>query len=318
MGSLSIVCLFFIWSLAFPLGKVMVGIAPPIFVVGVRMTLAGVLLLGYLLYKKQIPRISKKQVLSLCILALFSIYLTNILEYWSLKHLSAAKTCFLYGLSPFFTALLSYIHFSERMTSRKWVGMLIGFGGSIPVILEKCSSEQLLSAFLGFTWPEVAMLAAVFFSVYGWIILRLVVKEGEAPLSPLLANGGSMLIGGILALLTYLFFGEQESFLFSSKNQILELSGAIVFLTLLSNIICYNFYGYLLRKYTATLMSLFGLLSPIFTSFHSWVILHETPSLTIILSTFIVLLGLLIFYIEERNLGYIKMKSPLSKEERGT
>jgi drug/metabolite transporter (DMT)-like permease len=313
MGTLSIVGLFFIWSLAFPLGKVMVGIAPPIFVVGVRMTLAGLLLLGYLLYKRKIPRLSKKQVLSLCILALFSIYLTNILEYWSLKHLSAAKTCFLYGLSPFFTALLSYIHFSERMTPKKWLGMLIGFGGSIPVILEKCSAEQLLGAFLGFTWPEVAMLGAVFFSVYGWIILRLMVK-GEEPLSPLLANGGSMLIGGVLALLTNLFFGSHENFFLSSTDQVLKLGGAVLFLTLLSNIICYNFYGYLLRKYTATLISLFGLLSPIFTSFHSFIILRETPSLTIILSTFIVLFGLLLFYREERKLGYIQTKAA---EDRG-
>jgi drug/metabolite transporter (DMT)-like permease len=195
------------------------------------------------------------------------------------------------------------------MTPKKWLGMLIGFGGSIPVILEKCSAEQLLGAFLGFTWPEVAMLGAVFFSVYGWIILRLMVK-GEEPLSPLLANGGSMLIGGVLALLTYLFFGSHENFFLSSTDQVLKLGGAVLFLTLLSNIICYNFYGYLLRKYTATLISLFGLLSPIFTSFHSFIILRETPSLTIILSTFIVLFGLLLFYKEERKLGYIERKTP--------
>ena len=196
--------LFGLWTLAFPVGKFMLQFSPPILLTGLRMVLSGLILVGYLALKKKIPALSKKGWSSVCILALFSIYLTNILEFWSLSHLSAAKTCFLYSLSPFLTAILSYIHFKEKMTPLKWLGVTLGGLGFIPVILTKTGTENFFTAFAGFTWPELSMFGAVFFSVYGWIILRLIVKDEKVPI--LFANGSSMLIGGIAALITSFFF----------------------------------------------------------------------------------------------------------------
>lgn len=272
------------------------------FLTGSRMLLSGLLLVGYTVFKNKVPRITKKGWLSLTILALFSIYLSNVLEFWSLSHLTAAKTCFIYGLSPFMTALLSYIHFKEKMTKMKWVGLLLGCVGFIPIFVSKTPKEELLQAFGYFTWPELAMLGAAFFSVYGWIMLRLIVKDEEIPI--LFANGSSMLIGGTLALLSSYFF-EIWSPSPIQQGSFFQLSSALLFLTLLSNVFCYNLYGFLLKKFTATFLSLIGLLSPLFTSLHSYILLGETPSPIIFGSTFIVLIGLGIVYREEKRQGYL-------------
>lgn len=272
------------------------------FLTGSRMLLSGLLLVGYTVFKNKVPRITKKGWLSLTILALFSIYLSNVLEFWSLSHLTAAKTCFIYGLSPFMTALLSYIHFKEKMTKMKWVGLLLGCVGFIPIFVSKTPKEELLQAFGYFTWPELAMLGAAFFSVYGWIMLRLIVKDEEIPI--LFANGSSMLIGGTLALLSSYFF-EIWSPSPIQHGSFFQLSSALLFLTLLSNVFCYNLYGFLLKKFTATFLSLIGLLSPLFTSLHSYILLGETPSPIIFGSTFIVLIGLGIVYREEKRQGYL-------------
>jgi len=305
MGILLIFFLFGTWSLAFPIGKFLLEFSPPIFLTGFRMTLGGIILLVYLFFRKKIPRfLSKRQIISILALSFFSIYLTNVLEFWSLSHLSASKTCFIYSLSPFITALLSYIHFKEKMTPMKWLGLSLGIFGVLPVLMSTTTgTEGLLGAFLVFTWPEIAMIGAVFFSVYGWVILRIVVKEEET--SPLFANGASMLIGGILAFITS-FIIDSWNPLPITSNSLPTLFGSIFFFTIISNILCYNLYGYLLKKYTATLLSLFGLLSPLFTSIHSWIILNESPSPLIIGSTFIVLIGLWIVYQEEQKLGYLK------------
>lgn len=278
----------------------------PIFAVSIRMVLGGLILLVFLYFRKQIPKLSKKQLLSIGILSLFSIYATNILEFWSLSHLSAAKACFLYSLSPFLTAILSYLHFSEKMTKKKVLGLTIGFLGFLPVILQQTGTEGLFQAFFLLTWPEIAMFGAVFFSVYGWILLRILVKGEE--ISPPFANGLSMLIGGILAFGTSFAINPIEPFPVISGGWA-SLIPIVIIITLLSNIFCYNLYGYLLRKYTATLLSLFGLLSPVFASLHSWILLNEAPSLTIVGSTFIVLLGLYVVYQEEQKLGYIQAKT---------
>jgi drug/metabolite transporter (DMT)-like permease len=266
------------------------------------MVLSGLMLVGYLLFKNKIPKISKKGFISIFVLALFSIYLTNVLEFWSLSHLSAAKTCFIYSLSPFLTALLSYLHFKEKMTPMKWLGLTLGCSGFIPVILNKTGTEGLFEAFGFFTWPELAMFAAAFFSVYGWVILRLLVKDEEIPV--LFANGSSMLIGGTMALASSLFF-ETWNPAPIAQNSFAPLFGSIVFLSLLSNVVCYNIYGYLLKRLTATFLSLIGLLSPLFTSLHSYFILNEPLSKEILLSTLIVLLGLSIVYREEKKQGYL-------------
>jgi len=294
--------LFALWTLSFPVGKYMLQFTSPIFLTAIRMLLSGLILISYLAFKKKIPILSQKGWISIAILSLFSIYLSNILEFWSLSHLSAAKTCFIYGLSPFITALLSYFHFREKMTSLKWLGLSLGFLGFIPVILTKTGTESLVHAFGSFTWPELSMFGAAFFSVYGWIMLRLIVRDEEIPI--LFANGSSMLIGGLLALATSPFF---ESFSPSPivSGGLLPLGASLIFISLLSNVLCYNLYGFLLKRFTATFLSLVGLLSPLFTSLHSFILLQEPFSPAILISTTAVLLGLGLVYREEKRLGYI-------------
>jgi drug/metabolite transporter (DMT)-like permease len=315
---MSIFLIFFTyatWTTIFALGKQTLHLCPPVFLTSTRMILAGILLLSYLfLFKKDLLRIQKKHIFPLILLSLLSIYLTNIFEFWGLQHLSAAKTCFIYSLSPFFAAFFSYLHFNEKMNARKWVGMSIGFLGVISSFFFQTGSEKSVGG-LGFvSWPELALTAAALCSVYGWVLLRILVKEekNSQPLSPLFVNGSTMFVGGLFALL--------HSFFIDSWNPVpvpLEHMGTfireILVMTFISNILCYNLYGLLLKRFTATLLSFFGLLSPFFSSLTGWLILGEKPSWVICLSTCIVLFGLWIVYREEIKLGYIQEASEKEK-----
>lgn len=300
--------LYFFWSLAFPIGKKLLEVSPPIFLTGARMILGAAFLLGFMAFfqKKMFKKISSKGWLAIFLLGFLSIFLSNILEFWSLKNLSSAKTCFLFSLSPFLTAILSYFHFKEKMTFKKWLGIGVGMLGFIPVLMTSTGDEASFSSFFALSLPELSMFAAVFFAVYGWIILRILVKDED--IAPPLANGISMLLGGGLSILAS-FFIDSWSPVPISGTAYGSFAGILVFLTILSNIICYNLYGYLLRRYTATILSFFGLLSPIFTSIHGYFILGEPISPTIFFSTAIVLCGLKLVYSEELKLGYIKPKA---------
>lgn len=265
------------------------------------MCLAGLILTGYLLFKKKSSLfLSKKQWFSIAVLAVFSIYLTNVLEFYGLKYLSAAKTCFIYSLSPFFAALFSFFHFKERMTKFKWLGLMVGFMGIIPVLISE--GGNISSIFTGNSLPELAVMGAALFSVYGWVLLRVCVKDEEIP--PAAANGLSMLIGGSIALL-HSFLSDNWDPVPIIKGGATRVMAGTLFMTLLSNILCYNLYGYLLKRYTATFLSFFGLLSPIFASITAWFFIGESPSLVIVSSTTIVIAGLYIVYKAEKSLGYI-------------
>lgn len=304
------VLLYAIWSSMFPLGKMALAYAPPIFLTGARMLLAAAILLGFVFFKNRSAlRLSRKQIFSLFFLGFFSVYLTNICEFWGLRYLTAAKTCFIYSLSPFFAALFSYIHFKEKMTPSKWLGLLIGFLGIIPVLMTQSGSEGLFKAVGFISWPEIAIMGAALFSVYGWVILRLVVKD-EAT-TPTVANGISMLFGGCLALY-HSFFIESWAPLPVALSDIPSLLRLLLIMTFLSNVLCYNLYGHLLKRFTATLLSFVGLLSPIFASISSWVLLGEKPSWLIFLSTGVIATGLWIVYRAELKQGYIKKEAPLA------
>lgn len=301
-----VVLLYGIWSSMFSLAKVALEYSPPIFLTAFRMLLAGVILLAYVGFKQRSSfKLDRKQLFSLGILALFSIYLTNILEFWALQYLSAAKACFIYSLSPFFAAFFSYLHFGEKMNKRKWVGLSVGFLGMIPVLCLQTGAEDLLSVNKFISWPTLAVIGAALCSVYGWVILRLVVKDQM--ISPVMANGSSMFLGGSFALIHSLFAESWTPFPFAMEN-FGALAGWVALMAFLSNIVCYNLYGMMLKKFTATFLSFLGLLSPIFASLHGWIFLNETPSGLLFLSTGIVSLGLWIVYAAELKQGYIKKR----------
>ena len=116
-----ILMMYATWSSVFPLSKMALEYSTPLFITGIRMLFSGVALLIFLLIKDPKSLLIKKQhFFPILILSVFSIYITNFLESWSIQYLSSVKTCFIYGLSPFLALILSYIHFNERISFTKF------------------------------------------------------------------------------------------------------------------------------------------------------------------------------------------------------
>ena len=79
------------------------------------------------------------------------------------------------------------------------MGLLIGFVGFMPILLSQTSTEEEAGRFFFFSWAEISVMMAAICSVYGWILLKQLVNDSQ--LSPLTANGSSMLLGGVFALI---------------------------------------------------------------------------------------------------------------------
>jgi len=304
MSILTVILMYATWSSVFSLGKWVLGICPPLFLTASRMLIAGILIVGFLLFKKRSSlKLSWKQLASLTLLGLFSIYLTNAFEFWGLQQMTAAKTCFFYSLSPFFAALFSYLHFGETMNNRKWLGMGVGFLGFVPVLMSQKGAGELLSSLGVVSWPELAVLGAALCSVYGWTLLRLLVKDQA--ISPWVANGVSMIAGGLMAL-GHSWLVETWNPLPVAEANAGTFFKGILLMTFISNILCYNLYGMLLKRFTSTFLSFMGLLSPVFASLNSWLLLGEPLSPVILFSTAVVSIGLWLVYSAELKQGYIQ------------
>lgn len=256
------------------------------------MLIAGLILLIYIKkVKKTKIKINKNDIKFFIYLSICNIYLNSILEIWGLTKLESSKVCLLYSLSPFFTAIISFIILKEKTNLKKIIGITIGFLGLIPIIGEN-STNILEKKYISLA--EISIILAVISSVFGWIFLKKIINLGY---SVTMANGISMLIGGIFILINSFIFGENWNYLpiINTKNFIIITIISII----ISNIICYNLFGYLLKTFSTTFMTFSGLTTPFFASLFGWIFLNEKITTNFFISIFIFLIGMLIFYIEE-------------------
>jgi drug/metabolite transporter (DMT)-like permease len=287
--------LYALFASVFTVEKVGVAYASPFFFVGSRMALAGIIMLGYAAIRNpKSLRLNRQSLYRILLLGFFNIYLTNVLELWGIKYLTSFKTCFIYSLSPFLTALLSYIILNDVMTLRKWAGLLTGFLGLWPILANQSQNELATGTLWGLSGAEIAVLGAVISSVLGWIFLRQLVHDSNC--SPVIANGYSMVFGGTLATL---HSGIVESWAPLPVADYTVWIECTLFMILISNIICYNLYGSLLKRFSPTFMAFSGLSTPLFTALFGWIFHGEVIDLWFFASLSIVFFGLLIFYFEE-------------------
>lgn len=294
-----IVFLYALCASTFTICKALLDYVKPFFFIGIRMLIAGGILLAYSFWQNRSSfSIAKKDRWLFVQIILFHVYFAYILDLWSLQYITSSKSSFLYNLSPFLAALFSYFYFSEKMTMKKWLGLLIGFSGFLPEILLKSSTAPLSSSFL-LSFPELVLLVAVASGVYGWITLRKLVKNGEY--SPIVVNGIGMVGGGLLALITSFFV---EGWAVNPVMDFWPFAKLTALIILVGNILFYNFYGFLLTRYTATFLSFAGFTTPLFAALFGWLFLGEMVNWTFFLSIFVVCIGLYIFYQEELKQGY--------------
>ncbi|MBF0208470.1 MAG: DMT family transporter [Oligoflexia bacterium] len=295
-----VILLYALFGSLFVISKGTLKFAGPFFFIGSRMMFAGVLLLAYqaIVARKSLV-INIKQLGYMALLGVVNIYLTNIFEIWGLQHMVSAKACLIYSLSPFLSAIIAFFALKETLSVKKWVGLFVGLLGSVPIFT---AQTMLPGHFSGAYYgaPELALLVAVACSVCGWILLKKIVNDLKC--TPVLANGVSMFVGGGMALIHSYVSGEYWTPVpVTSPSNFIQYSLAMC---LISNIICYNLYGHLLRFYSATFMSFAGLITPVFASLFGWYFLEEPVSWNYLISIIIFSIGLFIFYQEEIKDNY--------------
>ena len=288
--------MYMLFASTFTLGKVALEYVDPIFFIGFRMTVGGILLLSYqYLFNRSHWRLDKKDLGLFSQIIVFHIFFAYTLEFWALQYVSGAKACLAYNLSPFLTALIGYLWFSEHMNAKKWIGLIIGFAGFIPILLERTPDEP--RGLLFVSEPEIALFFSVLSAVYGWLIIKQLVKHRGY--SVVMVNGVGMFFGGLLAFVVSLMLEGVPGIRVDDQHGIAMFVGCALALILIANIIGYNLYAVLLKRYSATFLSFAGFSTPIFAALFGWVFRSEPVSWQFFISLSIIFFGLYLFYQEE-------------------
>ncbi|MCK4651283.1 DMT family transporter [Candidatus Babeliales bacterium] len=289
-----VVLLYAILASTFTIAKIALSYSQPFFIIGFRMTLAGILMMLYLYFFNNKRFLLKKEDIGLFLMAsVFHVYLAFIPEFWALQFLSSSKVNLIYSATPFIAALLSYFLLSEKLGFKKFAGMMIGLFGLAPIFMTQSGVREALMEFASISIPEVVLLGAVTSAAYAWFIVKKLLNKGY---SLLMINGFAMFIGGLGAFVTSFFSLERNKVLIKDFWPFLFWT---LLLILVANIVVYNFYGWLIKHFSITFVTSAGFLCPIFGAFYGWFFLNEKITWHYFLSFVFVACGLYLFYKEE-------------------
>lgn len=298
-----LIAMYALLALSFTIGKMLLFYVTPIFLIAIRMSVAGTVILGmhYFISKpeKAVSCFGIKSLADLKILILLSfihILIPYCSEFIALEHIAPSCAALMFNLTPFFSAFFSYIYFDEKMTVKKWLGFLIGLTG-IGYFLEPTA---LSCAGVSLIYPYALLLVAVISCALAWIYVRILVKDRGY--GSMFVNGFAMLLGGILAFPLSVILEGTITLPFGSMKPFLILLALII---LVANIIFYNLYGFFLKKYTATLLSFIGFITPAFVALFDWLFLDICVNPGFFIAIAILGFGIYLFYQEELKQGYI-------------
>jgi drug/metabolite transporter (DMT)-like permease len=309
-----LIILYMLFASTFTIGKAALSYTTPILFIGMRMIIGGILLLGYqYFFNYKALQYRRTDWKLLAQVSFFQYYAAFILEFVALQWMTSGKASLFWNFSPFITALLCYFLLGERLSYKKTLGLIIGFLGLLPILVETTPQEELVGMVSWFSIPEIILMGAVASAGYGWIVFA---KAQEQGYNTVTINGLSMTAAGIAALLTsFVIEGAPHimppaSCLSKNMPALCHALGgygagiALFFvyslaLIVISNIICFNLYGYLLTVYSATFVSFAGFITPLFAAFFGYLFLHEHIGPSFIYSVVIVFIGLVLFFQEE-------------------
>ena len=190
--SLTIWASFFIltlaWGSSFILVKRGLQAFTPWQVASIRMSAAGISLIGFAVFHiKQIPREKLKYIF---ITSLLSMFIPAYLFCWAQMGISSSVAGVLNSLTPAFTFIAGIAFFKQKSKTLQIVGLLIGFLGSALLILVNAKGTFSLNGY--------AFLVVLASCCYGFNVN--IIKKYLSGINPLYMTTVSVSIAGLLAL----------------------------------------------------------------------------------------------------------------------
>lgn len=278
-----------VWASAFPAAKVGFEYLPPVFLSGVRFTLAGFILAPFLIGRKVNWGDLQKQWKYLIFFAAFQTFLQYWLFYEGLMIVPAAVGAIIVGLGPIFVAILAHFFLGnqDKLSLRKVFAMIFGFSGVVFISVSTNSKTEFQPLFY---WGVIALVLSCLVGC----ITNIIVARRRVQLDHIALNTISCFLGGLLLLAVSLFTEQQE--IVAIKPLPLEFYIAMLWLAGIPAA-GFSIWYFLLSRPNISVseINIIKFLIPVFGVILSWIIVAgesfniETVIGTIIISTAIII-----------------------------
>lgn len=285
-------------SSAISTNKFILKVLPAGLFVGLRMFIAGLLLVAW--RSKKNSRFSwaylKQDLPLFATISIFTTCIPSLLKAYGLKHMVSSKAAFLGSLDPFITAFYDYIFWQRTLTARQLLGICVGIFGVALHIVTTAQEENNLIAFGVLSYPELAALGSMAIGRLGWMLVQHLARSNRYQPSEI--TGITMLLSGIVTITTAATYERCELLMPIFTPLVAML---VVYTILAGNIVGYSLYTQALKEHSATLVSLCGICVPLFVYLYGGIFLGESFGSMFLVSFPITALGMLIFYSDKKQ-----------------
>ncbi len=274
-GLLYLIFTIFFFSTYEVVSKTLIDKVNPFQINFIRFFIGGVILLFFLIIKKDLL-ISFKDMLSVAAIGILNVVLSmNIVQLaLYVPGSKASVSAVIFSSNPIFVCIFASFLDNEKLSVKKIIGLLIGIAGILTIFFEKMG-------FSDFKSPVLALISAVLYGLYTVLGRKISVRIGSLKM-----NAYSFLIGSLALLPVLLIFKMPVlRFDYSGIWQVLYLS---VFVTG----IAYLTYFKGLSIAGAGKGSLVFFMKPVLASAIAVIFLREHVTLNLIAGTLLILCGI--------------------------
>lgn len=194
-----------LWGSAFAGAKIGFQYADPIYLSGLRFTLAGILLMPILWIKGARLAPALRYWRFMLVFAFMQTFLQYGLFFLGLDKVPGATAAIIIGGGPLFVAIMAHISLNnDKMTLQKLVAILLGLSGVVFISLAKGQLTTNTSSF----YPGVGLL--LLSNLVGGYTNIMVVKKKQYNISPIILTSFANFTGGLMLLLTSFIFEKPE------------------------------------------------------------------------------------------------------------
>lgn len=280
---LAVLVVAIVWGTTFLGIRIAVETVPPWFVAGIRQCIAAVIILPYLLYKKELKLLSRREMMVQFTLSLLMLIGANGLTTVAEKNLSSSLASLISSSSPLMVFILSLLFGMQKFNIKALSGVVLGFCGILLIFWEGLS--DLANA--GYRNGIIAMGAAVLGWALGTIFSK---KTFNKPQNLFLNLFYQFAFAGVVQVIL--------GFIFSEKIELSEWSlkswAAILYLGVFGSVAAYFAFNFLLKKLAPTQVSILSYVNTIIAIFLGWLVLDEEITWQFLLAAAMIICGVFI------------------------
>lgn len=279
----SLIIVGLVWGTTYLGIRVAVESIPPWFITSIRQGIAALIVLGILLYKKQLSWIGWNNLKFQLIPSLLMIVIANGFTTIAEQTLPSGLTSIMSALSPVIIFIGGIIFGIEKPRLKGLIGVLLGFLGV--VFIFRNGLEDILDPNYktGMLFLSIAIMSWSAGTVYS---KKHTHKSNNIALNLFYQFSISTVIQFVLA---FIFSSETDLNSWSLRSIV-----AVLYLAVFGSVLAFFCYHYALKRVTAVQVSILNYVNTIIAVFLGWLLLDEVITSDFIIATVLIILGVFI------------------------